>query len=68
MRYNKQDNNSNVSKYKREWAKSHKIKFAVDLNIDEYNELCSLLKSINLSKVQFVRDSFEELKKKKSLT
>ncbi len=50
-------------KYKNDWRKNHKIKFAVDLNIDEYNALCDLLVKKNLSKVQFVRNAFEELKK-----
>ena len=51
------------TKYKNEWRKANKVKFAVDLNKDEYFNLCELLKVKNLTKVQFVRNAFEELKK-----
>lgn len=50
-------------KYDIEYKKIHKKKFAVDLNTIEYEELCNLLKEKNISKVDFVRKSFEELKK-----
>ena len=51
-------------KYDIEYNKLHKKQFKVNLNIEEYNLLCELLKLKNLSKVQFVRNAFEELKKK----
>ena len=54
----------NQKEYIVKWQKEHKTKFAVDLNKEEYNDLCILLKSKNLTKVQFVRDAFEDLKKK----
>lgn len=46
------------------YKKSHIKQFKVDLNIDVYDELCSLLKIKNITKAQFVRDAFEDLKKK----
>ncbi len=51
-------------KYISDYKKKHIKQFKVDLNIDVYNELCELLKDKNLSKAQFIRNSFEELKKK----
>lgn len=54
----------NQKEYIINWQKEHKTKFAVDLNKDEYKELCDLLLKHNLTKVQFVRNAFEELKKK----
>ncbi len=50
-------------KYDIEYKKKNKHQFKVDLNIDEYEELNTLLKEKGLSKVQFVRDSFNKLKK-----
>lgn len=52
------------NKYKQEWAKKNKKQFRVDLNIDEYEELCILLNEKKISKAQFLRDSIKELKKK----
>ncbi len=52
------------TKYKIEWAKKHKKKFMVDLNIEEYNNLEVLLKIKKLTKAQFLRNAIEELKKK----
>ena len=57
-------NKFNPSKYKQDWAKEHKKQFKVDLNINEYNELCEVLKQKHLTKVDFVRNAFKELKKK----
>lgn len=37
-------------------------KFACDLHIDEYAEIHEFLKSHNISKVGFVRESFKKLK------
>lgn len=50
-------------KYDIEYKKKNKRQFKVDLNIDEYEELNTLLKEKGLSKIQFVRDSFTKLKK-----
>ena len=52
------------NKYKLDWAKKNKKQFKVDLNIKEYDDLCSLLNKKNITKVDFVRNAFEELKKK----
>ncbi len=51
-------------KYKTAWNKENKKQFKVDLNIKEYEELCNILNKKNISKVQFVRNALEELKKK----
>lgn len=51
------------TKYKMLWAKEHKKQFRVDLNISEYDELCNLLKKKNMTKADFIRQSFEKLKK-----
>lgn len=51
-------------KYYREWQSKNKKKFAVDLNIEEHAELMELLKEKNIKQVDFVRNAFEELKKK----
>ena len=56
--------NFDKKKYDIEYNKLHKKQFKVNLNIEEYNILCELLKLKNLSKVQFVRNALEELKKK----
>lgn len=41
-----------------------KKQFKVDLNINEYNELCDLLEQKQITKVNFVRNAINELKKR----
>ena len=53
----------NQSKYIQEYRKSKKKQFNVDLNKDEAEELEQLLKEKELTKVQFIRNAIEELKK-----
>lgn len=50
-------------KYDIEYIKTHKKQFKVNLNIDEFDNLEILLKKKNLTKVQFLRNAIEELKK-----
>ncbi|MDY2804467.1 MAG: hypothetical protein SOT91_03780 [Bacilli bacterium] len=52
------------NKYKQDWARKNKRQFKVDLNVDEYNDLCFLLNRKNITKVDFVRNAFKELQKK----
>lgn len=59
-----QKDNFKKIQYDIEWRKKNKKQFKVDLNISEYEELCDLLNKKGLTKVDFVRKSFEELKKK----
>ena len=54
----------NQKEYIINYRKAHKKQFTVDLNIDEYNDLCLLLEQNNLTKVQFVRNALKELQKK----
>ncbi len=54
----------NQKEYIINYRKTHKKQFTVDLNVDEYNILCDLLKQHNLTKVQFVRNALNELQKK----
>ncbi len=51
-------------KYIINYIKTHKKRFACDLNLDEYKEIELLLKKHKLTKVQFLRNAIEELKKK----
>ncbi len=51
-------------KYDIEYRRIHKKQFRVDLNLSDYNDLEVLLKTKNLTKSQFLRNSIEELKKK----
>lgn len=53
----------NQSKYIQEYRKNKKKQFNVDLNKDEAEELEQLLKEKELTKVQFIRNAIEELKK-----
>lgn len=53
----------NQSKYIQEYRKNKKKQFNVDLNKDEAEELEKLLKEKELTKVQFIRNAIEELKK-----
>lgn len=53
----------NQSKYIQEYRKNKKKQFNVDLNKDEAEELEKLLKEKKLTKVQFIRNAIEELKK-----
>lgn len=53
----------NKKEYDVAYHKLHKKKFAVDLNIKEYEELDCLLKSKNMTKVDFVRNAINDLKK-----
>lgn len=54
----------NQKEYIMNYKKTHIRQFKVDLNNDVYDGLCQLLKSKKISKAQFVRDAYEELKKK----
>ncbi len=51
-------------KYDIEYINTHKRHLNVKLNIKELEELEELLKKKNMTKVQFVRNAIEELKKK----
>lgn len=51
-------------KYDIEYIKTHKKQFKVNLDIKFYDNLNLLLKEKNLTKVQFVKNAYEELKKK----
>lgn len=42
-------------------------KFAADLLIPEYEEICDYLKSIKMNKAEFIRWAYEELKKQKNI-
>ena len=53
----------NQNKYIQEYRKNKKKQFNVDLNKDESEELEKLLKEKELTKVQFIRNAIEELKK-----
>lgn len=52
------------SKYDIEYIKTHKKQFKVNLDNALYDELDKLLKEKGITKVNFVKNSFEELKKK----
>ena len=52
------------AKYDIDYKKEHKKQFKVELNKEEAEELEKLLKAHGLSKVQFVRNAMEDLKKK----
>lgn len=52
----------NQTKYVVEYRKQHKAQFNVDLNKSEKDELDSLLKEKNLTKVEFIRLAIEALK------
>lgn len=52
------------NKYDVDFHKKYYSQFKVALRNEEYNELCELLKSKNMTKVDFVRNAFKELKKK----
>ena len=54
----------NQKEYIKEYKKNHKKQFKVELNKDEHNELKELLKSHNLTNVQFVRNAMQDLKSK----
>lgn len=41
-------------------------KFAADLLIPEYNEICNYLKSQGINKAEFIRWAYNELKNKES--
>lgn len=56
--------NFDKKKYDIDYKRKNIKYFKVDLKIEEYEELCKLLKEKELTKVQFVRNAFEELKKK----
>ena len=53
----------NETKYKREYNKQHYSTFKVDLLKKEKEDLDQLLKELNLTKAQFLRNAIEELKK-----
>lgn len=55
----------NQVKYIDNFRKQNKAQFNVDLNIEEKKELDALLKELNLSKTQFLRNAIAELKAKK---
>ncbi len=50
-------------KYDMEYMRMHKKQFNVRLNNDIYYELENLLKNKKLTKVQFIKNAIEELKK-----
>lgn len=54
---------ANKRRYDSEYLKEHYKLFAVGLPKEEYEDLCKLIKKNKLSKVQFVRNAFEDLKK-----
>lgn len=51
-------------KYDIEYKKQNYSQFKVDLKKEDYILLCELLKSKNMTKVDFVKNAYEELKKK----
>lgn len=51
-------------KYDIEYIKTHKKQFKVNLDNDVYDELVSLLKEKDITKIDFVKNAFKELKKK----
>lgn len=51
-------------KYDIEYIRIHKKQFKVNLDNSLYDSLELLLKEKNLTKVQFVKNAYEELKKK----
>lgn len=55
----------NQSKYIQQYIKEHKKRFACDLNKEEFEELEKLLKEKGLKKVEFLRNSIENLKKER---
>lgn len=55
----------NQTKYVVEYRKKHKAQFNVDLNKSEKDELDSILKENNLTKVEFIRLAIEALKANK---
>ena len=59
-----QEKKFNQKEYIIQYRKKHKKQFNVDLNNKEYDDLIKLLKEKNLTKVQFVRNAYEELKNK----
>lgn len=57
-------NKFDKSKYDIEYIKTHKKQFKVNLDNSLYDELDNLLKQKGITKVSFVKNAFEELKKK----
>lgn len=55
----------NQSKYIQQYIKEHKKRFACDLNKEEFEELEKILKEKGLKKVEFLRNSIENLKKER---
>lgn len=51
-------------KYDIEYIKTHKKQFKVNLDISLYDELDLLLKEKKITKVTFIKNAFDELKKK----
>lgn len=54
----------NQQKYKQEYNKEHYKTFKVDLKVEEWLELESILKSKGVTKAQFLRNAIKALKKK----
>ncbi len=54
----------NKKEYDLKYHKEHKKQFNVSLNIKEHEELIKLLKLKGIKQIDFVRNAFEELKKK----
>lgn len=54
----------NQQKYKQEYNKEHYKTFKVDLKVEEWLELESILKSKGITKAQFLRNAIKALKKK----
>lgn len=51
------------TKYKQEYNKEHYKEFRAYLKLEEMQELESLLKKLNKTKAQFLRESIDKLKK-----
>lgn len=54
---------ANKYRYDSEYLKENYKTFAVCLPKSEYEDYCELLKKLNVSKINFIRNTFKELKK-----
>ena len=50
--------------YIKQWNKENKKTFSASLEKKEADEITEFLKSINMNKSKFIRQAYEELKKK----
>lgn len=55
----------NQQKYIQEYNKEHYKTFKVDLKVEEWEELESILKSKGITKAQFLRNAIKSIKKSK---